>query len=432
MVAGLSAQLPKITDEQKKWGQNFLSKCAVQSRKTISCLECGHSEKTDLETWKNELTGHTCSACGITTTLRAHTTTYYQEAEYIAVLTTIGGFQVVRTIMVWKSMKRGREAYYYGHEVMQHWIKEDGKVTLMAIGCGSSYHYFDNWSWGSAMEIRENLSNARYRIAPYRVHPKRKVLPIMRRNGFNGHFYGLQPHRVFMALLIDQMSETLIKAGQTALFAWRAKRAFEAHNTLMMGKYWPIIKICIRNNYIIKDATMWEDYIRLLEWFKKDTRNPKYVCPPNLKEAHDRYMRKKEAIQKKQRDEERRKEIEESEVLYREQKKHFIGLKFSDMGLTVKVLETVQEFLEEGEKLKHCVFTNEYYEREHSLILSARIKGKPIETIEVDLNRFEVTQARGLGNKATEHHDRILALVERNMHEIERRASLSIEHQKTA
>ena len=51
----------------------------------------------------------------------------------------------------------------------------------------------------------------------------------------------------------------------------------------------------------------------------------------------------------------------------------------------MKVLESVQEYLEEGKALHHCVFTNEYYLKEQSLILSARIDGKRIETIEVSL-----------------------------------------------
>ena len=45
--------------------------------------------------------------------------------------------------------------------------------------------------------------------------------------------------------------------------------------------------------------------------------------------------------------------------------------------------------------MHHCVFTNEYYLKADSLILSATIDGKRIETIEVSLKRMEVVQSRG-------------------------------------
>ena len=55
----------------------------------------------------------------------------------------------------------------------------------------------------------------------------------------------------------------------------------------------------------------------------------------------------------------------------------------------------MQEYIEEGQALHHCVFTNEYHLKEKSLILSASIAGKRIETIEVSLETMEVLQCRG-------------------------------------
>lgn len=64
---------------------------------------------------------------------------------------------------------------------------------------------------------------------------------------------------------------------------------------------------------------------------------------------------------------------------------------------------------------KHGVFSNEYYKKVNSLILSARIKNKPVETIEVSLKNMSIVQSRGLRNKATEYHDRIINLVQSNI-----------------
>ena len=82
----------------------------------------------------------------------------------------------------------------------------------------------------------------------------------------------------------------------------------------------------------------------------------------------------------------------------------------------------MQEYIEEGQALHHCVFTNEYHLKEKSLILSARIAGKWIETIELSLETMEALQCRGLMNKNTEYHERIIDLVHRNIQQIQRYA----------
>ena len=62
-----------------------------------------------------------------------------------------------------------------------------------------------------------------------------------------------------------------------------------------------------------------------------------------------------------------------------------------------------------------------YHNRENSLILSATIDGRRIETVEVSLKTFEVVQCRGLCNENTEYHERIIDLVNRNAHQIRKR-----------
>ena len=62
-----------------------------------------------------------------------------------------------------------------------------------------------------------------------------------------------------------------------------------------------------------------------------------------------------------------------------------------------------------------CVFSNSYYLKENSLILSATIEGKRIETIEVSLKTLKVVQSRGVCNKNTEYHEQIINLVNQNM-----------------
>lgn len=74
---------------------------------------------------------------------------------------------------------------------------------------------------------------------------------------------------------------------------------------------------------------------------------------------------------------------------------------------------------EEGEYMHHCVFSNEYYKKKDSLILSAKNEdGERIETIEILLNTGKVNQCFGKFNKFTEHHEKILKIVNDNMNQI--------------
>ena len=85
------------------------------------------------------------------------------------------------------------------------------------------------------------------------------------------------------------------------------------------------------------------------------------------------------------------------------------------------VLKDVNEFYEEGNTLKHCVFTNEYFLKPDTLVFSAQIDGQRIETVEVSLESFQVIQSRGLFNQNTEFHDQIVSIVNRNVHLIRER-----------
>ena len=116
-----------------------------------------------------------------------------------------------------------------------------------------------------------------------------------------------------------------------------------------------------------------------------------------------------------------RSEIKQAQVLYMQEKQQFFGLCFSEADITISVLENVAEFMEEGDNLKHCVFTNEYFKKKDSLIFSARIDNTPIETIEVSLSKMEIAQCRGMKNNKSQHHKMILALMEKNLYQIRSR-----------
>ena len=102
-------------------------------------------------------------------------------------------------------------------------------------------------------------------------------------------------------------------------------------------------------------------------------------------------------------------------------KKQFFGLEFTKENLSISVMESVQDFLEEGDVLRHCVFTNEYHKKNNSLILSAKYKDNPVETIEVTLPSLEIVQCRRTKNKDSSHHKQILKHLNQNLYQIKKR-----------
>ena len=109
--------------------------------------------------------------------------------------------------------------------------------------------------------------------------------------------------------------------------------------------------------------------------------------------AHDKATRKIEAIHEKERIErQRRWEIERREREQQRQlqrkkdaedfianKSKFFGLVITDEEIIVKVLESIDEYYNEGKTQNICVFGSEYYKKADTLILSARIGDEIIE-----------------------------------------------------
>lgn len=167
---------------------------------------------------------------------------------------------------------------------------------------------------------------------------------------------------------------------------------------------------------------MWFDYMELLSYFNLDTHNARYVCPADLRAEHDRLARKKDRKEARRKEAERMKKMRRDEEKYARDKAAFIGLAFTDGTLTARVLGSVREFLEEGDAMHHCVYAQSYYTRPDSLILSATVGGKRMETVEVSLRTFRIVQSRAACNGVSPYHARIINLVNQNMNLIKEKA----------
>ena len=107
--------------------------------------------------------------------------------------------------------------------------------------------------------------------------------------------------------------------------------------------------------------------------------------------------------------------------LYVQSKAPFLGLSFTNGIITISVLNSVDEFIEEAKIMEHCVFANDYHMKPNSLIMTSKLKTKPLETIEVSLDKLEVIQAYGHNNQITKYHNDIINLVNQNMKLIKER-----------
>jgi hypothetical protein len=413
-VVELSSKLPAVTKKQIQWGYDkCLSRYVVLCRKTLYCLECGYGWKDDPSV-QPVIKDCICQSCKAKLIVKHVYSKNYEETEYYAIVTVVGDFQVVRMLCLKKFMKKGVKAQLDYSEVMQHWIASNGTITTLQKQVRGFSYYFDLWIFNSELKIRSNSDRSKQRqlLNPLKIYPYKKILPILRRNGFKGHFYGCVPHVMFSRLLNVPLYETLLKAKQIELVK---KYIDEVHHIV---QHWRSIKICIRNGYIINDPSMYFDYLDLLTHFQKDLRSPKYLCPDDLMRAHDRFVNKKRAVEREANLKKQLKKIKKHQAIYEKQKQQFFGLQFQDKELVVKVIESVKDFFEEGDYHRHCVYINEYYTKQDSLVFSAKINGIPVETVEVSLSQLKIKQARGRGNKSTKHHKKILELVNKNMHQI--------------
>ena len=411
-VIAQSKYLRPITKAQRQWAfRECIEHYAYRLPKgNTTCMDCGHS-------WQMiEATEHCiCPQCGaglevITTRARK-----LKQRQYFTVLTSSGGYQVLRMYLLIAGMEKGYQATSSVMEIGQYWWDERGRQSIVAVQ-RTMGHYIDSFAYYSPMAIRRDNEAYRF-VARCPLCPKVKLSDTLKRNGFGGKCYDIAPTSLIPALLTDSRAETLLKAGRTEHLAYFLSRARK------IDEYWQAYKITLRRGYDITDIALWCDYVDMLRRLGKDTHNAHYVCPEDLQAAHDTAQRKLQAQREKEAEAQRRKKAIENEERFQALKAPFFGIAFTDGTIQIRVLESVQEYIEEGQALHHCVFTNEYHLKEKSLILSASIAGKRIETIEVSLETMEVLQCRGLMNQNTEYHERIIELVHQNMKQIQSRVA---------
>ena len=332
------------------------------------------------------------------------------QSEYFAIYEAHGDWQVIRMFM-YRAYSKHNEFF---HEPLRYWIKSDGKSVIECKNrqCLGNY-YIDAWCRWSELAIRKCGCNRDVRLlnADYtRIH---SLIPQLKRMGFradNKLVKGLMPFYLVQMLLTNNRVETFFKLNQTWL-TWKFYHYDELTEDL-----WQAIRVALRHGYhwdSKNEINDWCDMIHDLQALGLDIHSPHYICPVNLHDAHQHWMELRNRQRKREQEEAERNEVEAYEPTFRKNREMFFDMVLKDKRIVVKVIPTAMGIKEEGKAMHHCV--GNYYNRPNSLIMSATINGKRVETIEVSLKDYRLVQSRGLQNKSTKYHERIVALVEQNL-----------------
>jgi hypothetical protein len=417
-----SKKLSPISEEVKEWAREtcFENSAIIYGFEPDKCI-CTHCcAKFHVDDTVKRGSTIVCPECGKVLKVKKHKHRVRPEISYIMLLDVVDGLQVIRHIQV-----DNQDGSLYFSEVVQEWFDDDGKNVIIARPLSIVFYnlYFRT---DKPMSVKRRKYNDTYFYEKYRIggflYPKMRVLPRLRRNGFRKSFHKMNASSFIEHLLSDSKFETLLKAKEYNLLQLRYS---DKHK---VTEYWKQICIAIRNHYKITDAKMWTDYLSMCQEIKLDIFNPKYVCPENLKEQHDYVMKRLHKLEAKRRAEEKRLELEQKvknavreNSKFQKRMKKFFCIEMKDSNLVIRPLMSVQEFLEEGEAMHHCVYDCGYYNQEDCLILTARdYSGNRIETIEVNLKNLSVSQSRAVCNGESAYHREIIELVNKNMYKIKK------------
>lgn len=409
-VIAQSGHLRPLPTAPRRWAfTNTIRHYAFRLPKgRTTCMDCGHSWMISESAEKC-----TCPNCNAKLEVKETYVRKCRQKSYFNMITTCGEYQIMRMFLIIVEMRKGFKASPAFLEIGQYWIAPNGKTALVALQRTMGW-YADCFAFGSPLEIRKDSDTFQF-IADQYLYPKIKVIPELTRNGFDGNFHDIRPVSYFSMLLSAPQAETLLKEGNIEMLKYMAR------NTAEVKHFWASYLIAKRHGYEIPNISTWYDYLRMLERFGRDVRSPKLIAPENLFDAHDEYVEKVNRQRAKERREADRQKAINDDRKFKELKGRFIGLVFTDNELQIKTLDSVDEYYREGEMQHICVGSSGYFHKANSLVFSARIDGRIVATVEIDLKTLKVIQCRASCNKESEYQERIEKAIAKHRKEIKAR-----------
>lgn len=409
-VTEASSRLKPLSEAQEKWAQRKIAThFSFRTQGHINvCSECGAKFDNDSK-GKSVI----CPECRARLEIHETRKRIYSEKQVFSTLDTVDGLQVQRIYIQHSNYHRGRKAEHKAVEIIRRWYDGNGNRAVEARRRSMGY-YVDIFLYSTTIELKKDCYVYRTLANSY-VAIGAKILPYFRKRGVKGRLPNVSPDKLFNGLVTDPRIETVLKSGNIKDLAYFLDHMDE------LGKLWDSYKIARRNGYRISDISLWADLVKALEYCGRDIHNAHYVCPDNLKEAHDYWTERRSQIIGKERNRKALEKAMQNEADFIRLKSKFFDLTISDGTIEIIVLDSIEAFKEEGDTMHHCVFSGSYYNRPDSLVMSARIEGKRIETIEFSLTDMKILQSRAVCNGTSEYHDRIINLLNSNLHQIARR-----------
>ena len=406
----IKIKLPVINSQQMKECRDLFKHMALRTKtKGTTCMECGHT--FDIR-HNNSLLIHSiqteckCPKCKTKLTYIDTLKRKFTENDLFSILTVVKGMQCVRYYEIIQKYIYGVPAHYDYIECARVFITPTGKHAVMGRLEGNRYYSHTYFATTGTFELRGSMKSYMINCETW---SRNKIIPELYRNGFDGNLRKHSQVGLFVTLLSNNHMETLWKLGRYDIF----DRYYNEQAELSL--MWPQLLIAFKHKYDLSDYFIWQDYIGFLKYFNKDVTNASLVCPTDLKRQHDIYMMRKRKIQKKLDLEKKLLRLAEQENKFLELKGKYLNVEFEHPEFKIRTLNTVKEYVVIGEIMHHCIYDSSYYTKTDTLILSAFKDDKPIETVELDLNKGKVVQCRGKLNQNTKYHNDIIKLTEQNI-----------------
>ena len=413
-------KLPELTEKQIEYYKaHCFDTVIMENRGRCVCSDCGHA-------WKpkdaDKLTKFTCPHCGHSGTVE-HNNASEKQIRYFIISRAIEGYQVLRYIQV-RRRSEARKVYHWHKDVGAILIDSNGNMTEFTLSRFAMSRYRDAWCFDSEIELKSKRSTVLYDTKPDAMITQ-SIIPTLKRNGYDGKLFYNHAARLIELLLVNPTVESWWKIGHKGV-------VFECIGsyTFLSDKKVRLIKLATRHGKIFDAPESWtdfNDFIRDLEYLKKDIYNPSIVFPNNFDESHlvwheraerkrqkerERWERERRIAENNRRFEEAQRDVEKKEWI-EHYTTHFSPMDFERSGYRFKPLITPEEFQAEADSMNHCI--RSYYGKVNTLLLSVSSNGEKLETAEINLENGEVIQCRGRHNKPSEHHDTIVFMLKQYM-----------------